>query len=122
MLYSRKGFPFLGRSTPFGFRSGGKTPVQRLQIDFKHKHFIEQTNKAVGIPGAAAKESCRMVLIGHQSSDLLNVPYPGTMLVRATIHGLPRFEITPLGQLLITVDDVVAAPLQLATDRSFPGA
>jgi hypothetical protein len=38
------------------------------------------------------------------------------------VHGLPRFEITPIGQLSITVDDVIAAPLQLATDRSFPGA
>ena len=74
MLYSRKGFPFLGRSTPFGIRSGGKTPVQCLQIDLKNKHFIEQTNEAIGIPGTAAKECCRMPLIGHQSVDLRNVP------------------------------------------------
>jgi len=63
-----------------------------------------------------------MVLIGHQSSDLLNVPYPGTMLVRVTIHGLPGFWIPPIGQLIIAVDGVVAAPLQLVADRGFTGA
>jgi hypothetical protein len=122
MLESRKGFPFTCRSSPLVFRSGGKTPIQRIQIDLKHKHGIEQTDEAVSIPGTAAKECCGMVVIGHQSLDLLNVPYPSTMLVSVPFHQLPSLEIVPIGQLPVAVDGVIAAPLQLVADRRFPGA
>ena len=122
MLESRKGFPFPCRSAPRVLRSGRKTPIQCIHIDLKHKHCIEQTDEAVGIPRTAAKECCRMVLIGDQSSDLLNVPYPTTMLVSASIHGFSSLEIAPIGQLLIAVDGVIAAPLQLVADRRFTGA
>src|SRR3954466_13122051 len=110
MLESRKGFSFLCRSSPLGFRSGGKTPVQRIPIDRKHENGIEQTDEAVGIPRTAAKECCRMGVIGHQSADLRNVPHPGTLLISAFINGFPRFWIAPIGQFPVTVDGVVAAP------------
>jgi hypothetical protein len=35
---------------------------------------LKQTDEAVGIPGTAAKECCRMVSLGHQSADLRNLP------------------------------------------------
>src|SRR5215218_8076258 len=122
MLESRKGFSFACRSSPRVFRSGGKTPVQRLQIDLKHENAIPHIDETVGIPGTTAKERCRMVLIGHQSADRRNVPHPGTLLISAFINGFPRFWIAPIGQLPVAVDGVVAAPLQLIADRGFTGA
>src|SRR6187431_969288 len=116
MLESRKGFSFTCRSAPRVCRSGGKTPVQRIQIDLKHENAIHQIDETVGIPGTTAKECCRMGLIGHQSSDLLNVPCPSTMLVSATIYGLAGFGIAPIGQFPVAVDGVVAAPLQFVAD------
>jgi hypothetical protein len=63
-----------------------------------------------------------MVLIGHQSADLLNVPHPGTMRSGATMNGLAGFWIAPIGQFPVAVDGVVAAPLQFVADRGFTGA
>ena len=40
MLESRKGFSFACRSAPRVFRSGGKTLVQRIQIDRKDENTI----------------------------------------------------------------------------------
>lgn len=45
----------------FCFRSGGKTPIQRPLIDLTRKHFIKQTNEAVGIPGTAPKNRATWV-------------------------------------------------------------
>ena len=68
------------------------------------------------------KKCGRMGLISHYRSDLLNVPYPRTIRISATLHRLPRVEIAPIGQRPIAVDGLVAAPLQFVADRRFTGA
>ena len=115
MLESRKGFSFACRSSPRVFRSGGKTPVQRIQIDLKHENAIPHIDETVGIPGTTAKERCRMGLIGHQSADRLNVPHPGTLRSGATSNGLAGFWIAPIGQFPIAVDGVFVLEIDLDT-------
>ena len=48
-----------------------------------------------------------MGLIGHQSSDLRNVPHPGTLLSGATSSGLAGLWIAPIGQFPVAVDGVL---------------
>ena len=122
MLEARKGFAFACRSAPRVCRSGGKPPVQRLQIDRKHEHAIPQIGEPVGIPGTTAKERCRMGVIGHQRADRRNVPHPGTLRSGAPRNGLAGVWIAPIGQFAVAVDGVVAAPLQFVADRGFTGA
>ncbi len=61
-----------------------------------------------------------MTLVGHQSSDLVDVP--DVMLVGETIQGLTGFGIALVGQVHVAMDGVVAAPSQLVSDRGFAGA
>ena len=122
MLESRKGFAFACRSAPRVCRSGGKTPVQRSQIDRKHENAIPHIAETVGIPGTTAKEGCRMGVIGQQSADRRNVPHPGTLRSGAPRNGRAGFWLAPIGQVPVAVDGVVAAPLQFVADCGFTGA
>src|SRR4029079_4679800 len=106
MLEARKGFSFACRASPLAFRSGGKTPVQRIQIDFKNENAIEHIDETAGIPGTTAKERCGMMLIGHQSAELLKVPHPGTMRLGALRNRLAGLWIAPIGQFPVAVDGV----------------
>jgi len=61
-----------------------------------------------------------MTLVGHQSSDLVDVP--DMMLVGEAIQGLTGFWIALIGQVPVAMDGVVATPSQLVADRGFAGA
>lgn len=91
MLEARKRFPFLCCSAPLGFRSSGKPPIQRIQIDLKHKYSIEQIDEAIGIASTAAKECGCVGLIRDQRTNLRKVPDPRALRISAAIlHGFPR--------------------------------
>ena len=106
-MNARQEFPIGWRSGPLVFRSQGKSREHRVQIDLKKENAIEQIDEAVKIPGTAAKERYAVTLIGHQTSNLIDVP--DAMLVGEAIQGLTGYWIALISQLIVTMDDMVAA-------------
>ena len=94
-MQSHNEFPFTRSSAPFVFRSDGKTPVQRVQIDFKNENSIEEIDETVEIPGTATKERGCMILVGHQSANLIDIP--DMMLVAGAVQRLTGFWVALIG-------------------------
>jgi len=61
-----------------------------------------------------------MTPVGDQVSHLLYVP--DVVLVSEAFHRFAGFRITPVCQLAVAMNGVVAAALQLITNRSLAGA
>jgi len=61
-----------------------------------------------------------MTPVGDQGSHLLNIP--DVVLVAEAFHRLTSFRIAPVSQLAVAMNGVVAAALQLITNRSLAGA
>jgi hypothetical protein len=93
---------------------------QRLKINLKDEDGVEQVDERGEVPGAAAEERRRLVLVGRQGSDLFDAPE--MVLVGPSRHLSPGGWITLVGELAVTVDGLVAATLQLIADRRLAGA
>jgi hypothetical protein len=102
-------------SAPIVLGSEGKTPVQRFKIDLKDEDLIEQIDEEVEVPGTTAEEGSTVCLVGREGPDLLDVPDP--MLEGRGVQGLTGPGIAPIRQVLVTVDGVIAPPLQLLGHR-----
>ena len=71
--------------------------------------------------GTAAKECCRItLLVGDQGFDLVHVP--DVVLVGEAISRFTGFGVASISQFAVTMDGVVAAPLQFIADRSLASA
>jgi hypothetical protein len=92
---------------------------------------VKQINEAGEISGAAAEEGDCVAVISDHGPDFVYIPKPMLLLpydfvhlarVGRFIHRFSRPGIASIGQLTITMDDVVTAPLQFFSHRGFAGA
>jgi hypothetical protein len=111
--------------------SAGKPPFQSVEIDVENENPVKQINEAGEISEAAAEEGDCVAVISDHGPDFVYIPKPMLLLpydfVRLARVGrfIPRFSrpgIALIGQLTITMEDVVTAPLQFFSHRGFAGA
>ena len=116
-MQSRNEFPI---RFPVIFRSLVKPPVQGVKVDFKDKTRSNRSTNFEKIPRTTAEKCYRLILVGDQG--FYSIYMPDVVLVRCAIRRFTSFRITLMSQLGVTIDGIVAAPLQLFADRSFAGA
>ena len=102
-------------------------PVQGLKVDLKDKNAVKKIDEFWKVPRATAEKGYRLSA-GDQGFYFLyapNVvlgPEDSRGLVREAIRQLTSFRIAWISQFTVTIDGMVAAPLQFFADRSFAGA
>jgi hypothetical protein len=105
--------------TPLTVRSFVKPPVQCVEVDIKDEHAVEQAYKLREIPGTTTEKRCRVSLVGDQSFHFVYMP--DVVFVRGDIPRLSRFRIAYVSEFAVTMNGMVAAPLQFVADRGLAG-
>jgi len=120
LIQSRNEFPFSLFSPPLIFWSLVKPPVQCAKIDFKDKDAVKHIYEFCKIPRTTAEKCYRLILVGDYGFYFIYMP--NVVLVRDAIRRFASFRIAFISQFIVTVNGMIAAPLQFFADRSFAGA
>ena len=120
-MQSRDDFPSHWLSaTPLGVRSLVKPPMQCVNVDVKNKDAIEEIYELRKIPRATTEERHCFILVGYQGLHFVHMP--DVVLVCEAIHWCTGFRIALISQFAVTMNGLVAPPLQFFADRSLAGA
>ena len=120
LMQAHDEFTLLRSSAPLVVWSALQPPPQGVRVDIEDENAVEEVNEGVEVPGTTAEEGHRLALVRDQSLDLVHLPQ--VVLVRAAGDRLPSLRITLIGELPVPMHGVVAAPLQLGTNRGLPSA
>jgi hypothetical protein len=71
-------------------------------------------------PRTAAEKCCRLILVCDRGFYFIYMP--NVVLVCEAIRRFASFRIASISQFVVTMNGMVAAPLQFIADRSFAGA
>ena len=106
-----------------------QSSVQGLNVYIEHENLVEKVQEFVEIARAATEEGGRMGGVGSNSADLVDTPDPVGVSPNDAIRAcgwscecLARLGVADIGQDPVTMDDMVASPLQFGSDRRFPSA
>ena len=120
-MQSRKEVPFRWLSAgPLGVRSLVEPPIHCVEVDLKDKNAVEYIHKLCEIPRTTAEKRYRFILVGDQGFYFIYVP--NVVLVYDAIRRFTGFRIALISQFVVTMNGMVAAPLQFIADRRFAGA
>ena len=103
---------------PLVSRSLVEPPVQGVDIDIEDEDLVEQIDEPREVAGAAAEERDGLVPFGHQGPNSTHVPE--VMLMHGAVDRYAGLGIALVGKVPVTVDRVVATPVQLSADRGLP--
>jgi hypothetical protein len=106
--------------TPLIVRSSVKPPVQCIEVDIKDEHAVEQAYELREVAGTTTEKRRRVSLVGDQGFHFVYMPE--MVFVRGDIPRFPRFRIAYVSEFAVTMNGMVAAPLQFVADRSLAGA
>src|SRR5260370_35982503 len=102
--------------------------VEGVRVDCKEKNAVKEREEFGKIPRTTAEKGDRLLLVGDQGFDFVSIPNvvlgreDFRVLVREGIRRCTRFRIALIPQFPVTMNGLVAAPLQFCADRRFAGA
>jgi hypothetical protein len=130
-VQSRSDFPFRLFSAPV---SGvhchplSNPPVHCVKVNFKDKNAVKQIDELCSIPRSTAEKRDRLIPVGDAGLYFIYMPNVvrgnegRRALVRAAIRRCTGFRMALIGQFPVTMNGMVAAPLQFGADRRLAGA
>ena len=111
--------PFRSTPAPLILRSLVKPPVQCVKVDLENKHLVKQIDEFWEVPRTTAKECYGFILVDDQGFHRVYMPDVVFVHGKAgdALHRFTSLRIALISQLTVTIKGMVAAPLQLFTDR-----
>ncbi|SEO03910.1 hypothetical protein SAMN05518847_105320 [Paenibacillus sp. OV219] len=122
LMQAPNDFPFLWSATPVSWvqcHSLINPPETGFQVDLKDKHAVEEINEFGKISRTTAEKCYRLFLIGDQSFYFIYMP--NVVFGFKAIRRGTSFRVALISQFTVTMNGMVAAPLQFVADRSFAG-
>lgn len=119
-MQARTNFLFLWSATPVSWvqrHSLINPPERGFQVDLKDKHAVEEVDEFGVIPRTTAEKCYRLILIVDQCFYFINMP--NVVFGFKAIRRGTSFRIALIRQFTVTMNSMVAAPLQFVADRSF---